>query len=129
MRRIVIAVTALALLSGPAQAIDHSNDNSWDDICLDLAKVSRRQNGGHPLIKRSCYPAEKVCKTFLSAMNGEGIGMVLVESSDVTGKLIKREVCTINRQRDISRCTDFDTGDETAAMKNRAGDWVDISGE
>lgn len=47
-------------------------------------------------------------------------------TEDVSGKVIRREVCELNSYSDVRECFVWDTGTIRRDMKNAKGDWYEV---
>lgn len=95
---------------------------TWDEAVTKAAQVSAEQNGGRANHNRVCQPEFKTCSDaiFLKGTSGE---MMVRATSDLNGKIVKRDICTFNGPKDIRECVDWDTDKKTKSMKNAAGEW------
>jgi hypothetical protein len=102
---------------------------TWNDLVNRAIKLSSDQNNGNPLFSRFCQPEEKVCIIGLSYKQNDGKLGFLKSVENPDGKIIMREICTINEFKDVRTCVNWDTGASHRDMKDAKGEWYKVADE
>jgi len=102
---------------------------TWGSILDRAIALSKDQNGGVAAFDRGCQPEFKVCINALSFKLKDGTDMIMKVTEDMSGKMLRREICTFNSYHDVRSCTNWDTGETHKDMKNTKGEWEQISRE
>jgi hypothetical protein len=96
---------------------------SWATVFESAVNLSRQQNDGTVRFNRSCQPELKLCSSAVFFRNKEGKEAMMRRTENIMGETIRRDICEFNAFKDIRRCTDWETGVETTAMKDSDGNW------
>jgi hypothetical protein len=102
---------------------------TWNDLVKRAIKLSSDQNNGNPLFSRFCQPEEKVCIIGLSYTQNDGKLGFLKSVENPDGKIVMREICTINEFKDVRTCVNWDTGASHRDMKDAKGEWYKVADE
>ena len=54
----------------------------------------------------------------------DGSRMMIRRTEDADGKLIRRDVCSFYKFKDIRTCVDYNSGQTTREMQNERKEWV-----
>lgn len=99
---------------------------TWAALIDRAVALSSSQNNGKPLIFRTCQPEFKTCLRAIYYKNKLGQDAFVKVTEDITGKIIAREVCSLNADNDIRECIVWDTGVIRHDMKNSKGEWYAV---
>jgi hypothetical protein len=99
---------------------------SWDQIVQGAITLSSSQNNGKPLMNRGCQPELKMCSTAIFLKAKDGTSLMVRRAEDVSGKTVRRDICSFNNFDDVRTCTDFDTGKRVQEMQNERKEWVTV---
>jgi hypothetical protein len=102
---------------------------NWADIVSLATKVSARQNNGTPRVRRACQPELKLCTMAILYVVQNGTERMVRVAEDLSGRIVKRELCEFNRFGDVRTCIDYDSGAKTRSMKNPKGDWIRVAND
>lgn len=102
---------------------------TWGSILDGAVALSKDQNGGVANFNRVCQPELKVCINALSFKLKDGTDMIMKVTEDMNGKMLGREICSFNSYRDVRSCANWDSGETHKDMKNKSGEWEQISRE
>jgi TPR repeat protein len=119
---------------GVPRGINPEIDKYWLDNMKSAASASARQNRGVVQLTRKCEPESKRCYAVISFKTGMTIGdkefkdmqAYIQEVYDLDGKVVERDICTINETFDERICDNVDTMVWTTEKKNSEGNWVKI---
>lgn len=102
---------------------------TWSKIVQTAIETSSSQNNGRPLTARNCQPEFKVCNNAIFVNGKDGKTLMVRTEEDLTGKIIRREFCEVNRFGDVRICTNWDTNAVHRDMKDSKGVWSKIADE
>lgn len=100
-------------------------DTSWKLLVDKAGDLSAASNNGRIRAGRSCEPRTRTCNRWITFPFKDTIGFVKT-TEDSNGKLLKRELCTLNSDADIRDCLNWDTNETKKDMKDSKGDWYNI---
>lgn len=99
---------------------------TWAALIDRVVAVSSSQNNGKPQILRSCQPEFKTCLRAVHYKNKLGRNAFVKVTEDISGKIIAREICSLNADNDIRECIVWDTGVIRHDMKDSKGEWYAV---
>jgi hypothetical protein len=102
---------------------------TWQEIVTAGMTISARQNGGTPLLGRTCQPELKLCNTALFFDRNDGTKVMLRAAEDAMGKSVARDICEFNKFEDVRMCMNWETGVSIREMKNKEGNWIKVGDE
>jgi hypothetical protein len=102
---------------------------TWNQFVDGAIALSARQNNGTAATARGCQPEYKVCWNIVIYKDSSGVETAAKVVRDMNEKIITREVCTFNSQKDIRRCFNWDTEAVHRDMQDLKGDWKKIADE
>lgn len=114
--------TQIAPQSTPSAAYHKPNPPSWRDVVANALRLSQQQYG-HLNSGRSCQPKFGVCNNAIFYKDSDGDLRMVRTTENIDGKIISRDVCTINSFGDVRTCLDWDTGHLSKEMKASNGEW------
>lgn len=114
-------------LSLQPQAKAAAHTPTWEEFVGAATARSAQQNNGTPAYIRSCQPELKVCNSGLFYVDNNNTQILIKVTRDIHDKVLNRELCEINPTGDIRKCVDWDTGASHSDMKDKKGDWYQVS--
>ena len=106
-----------------------SSKKSWDELVKGASALSTQQNGGSIQANRVCQPELSICTMAIFFDDEDGSRMMIRRTEDADGKLIRRDVCSFNKFKDVRACVDYDSGKTTREMQNERKEWALIENE
>lgn len=117
-------------LSGvQALASPQTSATTWRDIVTKALEASAAQNRGRAIVSRACQPELKTCSVAVFYRTKSQVEVMLRNTEDMTGNVVRREACEFNRHGDIRLCMDWDSGTTRRDMKNIHGEWHAVGAE
>jgi hypothetical protein len=100
---------------------------TWGQLVDRVVEASAKQNNGKANFQRSCQPEMKRCYMAIFYNDKNGMENMIRTAEDMSGKIVKRDVCEFNKFKDVRTCFDWDTGEQTRSMKDPKGDWIKVA--
>jgi hypothetical protein len=118
----------LQLPSAPSRGAPGSaSPPSWKDLVAAAVALSKEQNGGSARFGRSCQPNLKVCTTAVLFRGKDGLDVMVKATEDMNGRPLQHELCTFNDFKDVRTCVDWESGASHRDMKDKSGEWQEVS--
>lgn len=107
-----------------------SETPTWESLLHRATELSKKEHGGEPSFDRICQPELRECITGLSFTAPDGTYMIMKVTENMSGKTLRREVCTFNKKYGNERtCVDWDTGANHRDKKDKQGNWHQVDAD
>jgi hypothetical protein len=102
---------------------------SWSKLVSGAISLSSAQNNGKARTLRTCQPELKVCIIAVWYKNNSNKDAFVKVTEDISGKIIRREICELNEFNDVRECLVWGAGIIRRDMKDSKGEWHEVESQ